>query len=76
MTIVVVGASLAGTQAAQVIRRDGYDGRLVMVGDESHYPYDRPPLSKSYLTDETVDEGRLRLRPTSDPDALGIDWRP
>ena len=71
----MAGASLAGTQAAQVIRRDGYDGRLVLVGDERHYPYDRPPLSKSYLTDEVVDEDRLRLRATADPEALGIEWR-
>ncbi|MGB5756762.1 MAG: FAD/NAD(P)-binding oxidoreductase, partial [Acidimicrobiales bacterium] len=74
-SIVIAGASLAGTQAAQTIRRAGYDGRLVLIGDEPHYPYDRPPLSKSYLVDDEVDEERLRLRPTADPDALGIDWR-
>jgi NADPH-dependent 2,4-dienoyl-CoA reductase/sulfur reductase-like enzyme len=74
-TLVIVGASLAGTQAAQAIRRGGFDGRLVMVGDEPHHPYDRPPLSKNYLTDDVVDEDRLRLRPTADPEALGIDWR-
>jgi NADPH-dependent 2,4-dienoyl-CoA reductase/sulfur reductase-like enzyme len=74
-SIVVVGASLAGTQAAQTIRRAGYDGALVMIGDEAHYPYDRPPLSKNYLVDEQVDEDRLRLRPVADPEALGVDWR-
>ncbi len=74
-TIVVVGASLAGTQAAQAMRRAGFDGRLVMVGAEPHYPYDRPPLSKSYLVDAEVDEERLRLRPTVDPDVLAADWR-
>lgn len=74
-TLVIVGASLAGVQAAQVIRRDGFDGRLVMVGDEPHLPYDRPPLSKEYLTADQPDEERLRLRPTADPDALGLDWR-
>lgn len=73
--IVIVGASLAGTQAAQTIRRGDFDGELVLVGDEPHYPYDRPPLSKNYLTDEEPDEERLRLRPTADPEALGIDWR-
>ncbi len=73
--IVIAGASLAGTQAAQVIRRAGFDGELVMVGDEPHYPYDRPPLSKKYLVDDEVDEERLRLRPTADPEALGIEWR-
>jgi 3-phenylpropionate/trans-cinnamate dioxygenase ferredoxin reductase subunit len=74
-TLVVVGASLAGVQAAQVIRREGFDGRLVLVGDEPHRPYDRPPLSKEYLTADEPDEDRLRLRPTADPDALGLDWR-
>ncbi|MCL4153496.1 UNVERIFIED_CONTAM: hypothetical protein GTU68_005200 [Idotea baltica] len=57
------------------MRRGGFDGDLVMVGDEPHYPYDRPPLSKNYLVDDEVDEERLRLRPTVDPEALGIDWR-
>ena len=73
-SIAIVGASLAGTQAAQVLRRADYDGALVMIGSEPHYPYDRPPLSKNYLVDEEVDEQRLRLRPTLDPEALGIDW--
>ena len=74
-TLVVAGASLAGVQAAQVLRRQGFDGRLVMVGDESHRPYDRPPLSKEYLTAETPDEDRLLLRATADPDALDLEWR-
>ncbi|MEM7326782.1 MAG: FAD-dependent oxidoreductase, partial [Actinomycetota bacterium] len=74
-TIAIVGGSLAGTQAAQALRRADYDGSLIMVGDEPHYPYDRPPLSKNYLVDEVADEERLRLRPTADPEALGIDWR-
>lgn len=74
-TIAIAGASLAGSQAAQVIRRAGFDGSLVMIGQESHYPYDRPPLSKNYLVDDEVDEERLRLRPTLDPAALGIDWK-
>ncbi len=73
--IVIVGASLAGTQAAQTIRRAGFEGDLVMVGDEPHYPYDRPPLSKNYLTDDEPDEAKLRLRAAADPDALGVEWR-
>ncbi|MEM7275231.1 MAG: FAD/NAD(P)-binding oxidoreductase, partial [Actinomycetota bacterium] len=73
--IVIVGASLAGTQAAQAARRAGYDGPMTIVGREPHYPYDRPPLSKAYLTDDEVDEDRLRLRPAADPDALEVDWR-
>ncbi len=47
--VVVVGASLAGLRAVEVLRLDGYAGRLTLVGAESHEPYDRPPLSKDYL---------------------------
>jgi NADPH-dependent 2,4-dienoyl-CoA reductase/sulfur reductase-like enzyme len=48
-TAVVVGASLAGLRAVQGLRDGGFAGRLVLVGDELHYPYDRPPLSKQVL---------------------------
>ena len=47
--IVIVGASLAGLRAAQAIRTAGHDGRVVVVGDEPHLPYTRPPLSKELL---------------------------
>ena len=49
MTIVVVGAGLAGGTAVTELREQGYDGRLVLLGAEPHLPYERPPLSKSYL---------------------------
>ncbi|HUA94020.1 MAG TPA: FAD-dependent oxidoreductase [Acidimicrobiales bacterium] len=48
-TVVVVGASLAGLRAVQGFRDEEFKGRLVLVGDELHYPYDRPPLSKQVL---------------------------
>lgn len=50
--VVIVGASLAGLRVAEALRRAGYDGRLRLVGDERHLPYDRPPLSKQVLTGE------------------------
>lgn len=71
---IVVGGSLAGVFAAQALRRSGFEDEIVMVGDEPHLPYDRPPLSKNYLTDEEVDETKLTLRPVTDPDALGLTW--
>src|SRR6478752_523306 len=49
MTIVVVGAGLAGGTAVTELREQGYDGRIVMLGAEQHLPYERPPLSKGYL---------------------------
>src|SRR5207244_5841100 len=47
--IVVVGAGLAGLRAAESLRREGYDGRITLVGEETEPPYDRPPLSKDVL---------------------------
>ncbi len=72
--IVVVGASLAGLQAAQGLRRGGFEGLLTIVGDEPDYPYDRPPLSKGFL-DGKVPEEKLRLRGAADPEALGVEWK-
>ena len=53
-TYVIVGASLAGATAAETLREQGFAGRIVLVGDETELPYERPPLSKGYLlgTDE------------------------
>jgi 3-phenylpropionate/trans-cinnamate dioxygenase ferredoxin reductase component len=51
-TLVIVGASLAGAKAAETLREEGYDGRLVLIGDEPERPYERPPLSKDYLRGE------------------------
>ena len=51
-TFVVVGASLAGAKAAETLRAEGFDGRLVLIGAEQARPYERPPLSKEYLRGE------------------------
>ena len=47
--IVVVGGGLAGAKAVEALRDEGFDGSLTLIGDESHLPYERPPLSKGYL---------------------------
>jgi len=52
-THVIVGAGLAGANAARALREEGFDGRIVLIGDEAQLPYDRPPLSKQYLRGET-----------------------
>jgi NADPH-dependent 2,4-dienoyl-CoA reductase/sulfur reductase-like enzyme len=72
-TVVVVGASLAGLRATEALRRDGYDGRIVLVGAEPHLPYDRPPLSKQLLAGEWEAQ-ELGLRRAS-YDELELDLR-
>ncbi len=49
-SIVIVGAGQAGAKAAEALRRLGFDGGIMLVGDEPHEPYQRPPLSKKYLS--------------------------
>jgi len=51
-THVIAGASLAGAKAAETLREEGFDGRVVLIGDEDARPYERPPLSKDYLRGE------------------------
>jgi 3-phenylpropionate/trans-cinnamate dioxygenase ferredoxin reductase subunit len=52
-TFAIVGAGLAGAKAAETLRTEGFDGRVVLVGDEPERPYERPPLSKDYLRGES-----------------------
>ena len=60
--IVIVGAGHAGGTAAALLRQQGYAGSIVMIGEELIAPYQRPPLSKAYLKDET-DAETLKLKP-------------
>jgi NADPH-dependent 2,4-dienoyl-CoA reductase/sulfur reductase-like enzyme/nitrite reductase/ring-hydroxylating ferredoxin subunit len=55
-TIVILGTGAAGTAAADMLRRRGFDGRVVMIGAEDELPYDRPNLSKDYLAGTCGDE--------------------
>jgi 3-phenylpropionate/trans-cinnamate dioxygenase ferredoxin reductase component len=57
-THVIVGASLAGAKAAETLRAEGFEGRVVLIGAEPERPYERPPLSKDYLRGEA---GRDKL---------------
>jgi len=61
-TVAIIGAGQAGLQVAVSLRELHYEGRVVLVGDEPHAPYQRPPLSKGYLLGETS-EAQLALRP-------------
>ena len=73
-SVTIVGASLAGMRAAESLRREGFDGTITVIGDETDAPYDRPPLSKQVLAGEWEPE-RIALY---DPDALDdlqLTWR-
>ncbi|MGH8960434.1 MAG: NAD(P)/FAD-dependent oxidoreductase [Jatrophihabitantaceae bacterium] len=59
--IVIVGGGLAGAKAAEALRGAGYNGGLTLVGDERHLPYERPPLSKSYLAGSSPFEDAITL---------------
>jgi 3-phenylpropionate/trans-cinnamate dioxygenase ferredoxin reductase subunit len=71
---VIVGAGQCGGQAAASLRELGYAGRIVLVGAESHPPYQRPPLSKRYLAGQLAAE-RTWLRPSAWYAEHGIETR-
>ncbi len=73
-SIVVVGGSLAGLRGAEALRRHGYAGRLVFVGEESQRPYDRPPLSKELLRGDREPE-QVALAKAEAFDGLDLDLR-
>ncbi|WP_405636716.1 FAD-dependent oxidoreductase [Streptomyces sp. NBC_00056] len=72
-TVTVVGASLAGLYAARELRAQGFDGQLVIVGEEPHRPYDRPPLSKDFLLGKAGEE-QLALSDVDETLELGAEW--
>jgi 3-phenylpropionate/trans-cinnamate dioxygenase ferredoxin reductase subunit len=73
-TFVIVGASLAGAKAAETLRAEGFDGRLVLIGAEPERPYERPPLSKDYLRGE-VGREKVYVHDEGFYSAHGIELR-
>jgi NADPH-dependent 2,4-dienoyl-CoA reductase/sulfur reductase-like enzyme len=77
--VVVVGSSVAGIRAAQALRGGSFDGELIVVGAESADPYDKPPLSKQFLTGESTEADIGLLRADGEFDlhlgtrAIGLD---
>lgn len=69
--IVIVGAGHAGDSIAAQLRQQGWTGTVTMVGDEPHFPYDRPPLSKAFLQGG-VSPGDLALRPPGFYETQGV----
>jgi 3-phenylpropionate/trans-cinnamate dioxygenase ferredoxin reductase component len=73
-SITIVGASLAGLRGAEALRRDGFDGRISLIGDEPHAPYDRPPLSKKVLAGDW-EADRAALSPAERLAEADLDLR-
>ena len=71
--VVIAGASLAGLNAAEALRDEGFDGEITLIGEEPEAPYDRPPLSKQLLTGEW-DVDRLPLRSAEEFAALNLEF--
>lgn len=73
-TVIIVGAGAAGAAVADTLRREGYDGRVVMVTRESSPPYDKPNLSKDFLAGNAPEEW-IPLHPREYYDQRRIDLR-
>ncbi|GAA4642467.1 FAD-dependent oxidoreductase [Pontixanthobacter gangjinensis] len=72
--IIIVGSGHAGAQAAIALRQNGHDSTITMIGRERDFPYERPPLSKEYLSGEKTFE-RIQIRPPHFWGDKGIDVR-
>jgi 3-phenylpropionate/trans-cinnamate dioxygenase ferredoxin reductase subunit len=82
-TFVIAGASLAGAKAAEELREQGFDGRIVLIGAEPERPYERPPLTKDYLRGESEREqayvhpepfyGERQIELMTETEVTGID---
>jgi len=70
--VVIVGAGHAAGQVVASLRQKKYDGKIVLIGDEEHYPYQRPPLSKKFLAGKIPAE-RLYVKPPAFYDHPDID---
>lgn len=72
--VAVVGAGLAGLRACEGLRSRGFEGSIVLIGEEEHAPYDRPPLSKQYLKGEWGLD-RVMLRKEDALEGLGLELK-
>jgi NADPH-dependent 2,4-dienoyl-CoA reductase/sulfur reductase-like enzyme len=72
--IVIVGASIAGLTAAESLRLEGFEGEIILIGDEAHLPYSRPPLSKQLLMG-SWEPDQTRIKSKQDLADLGIQFR-
>ncbi len=73
-TVVIAGGGQAGAQAVDTLRREGFAGRLVLISDENMLPYQRPPLSKKFLSGEMAAD-RLLFRHRGFYDEHGVELK-
>lgn len=71
-TTLIVGASVAGVRTAQMLRNKGFSGRIVLIDEETEWPYDKPPLSKGFLTEAETEES-LALISRAEAERLDIE---
>ena len=72
-TAIIIGAGHAGGELAIALRNEGWEGRILLLSDEQHLPYHRPPLSKAYLTGSVPQES-LSIRPQAAYDRAGVEF--
>lgn len=73
--VVIVGASVAGLSVAENLRAEGFDGEILLLGNEPHLPYARPPLSKQVLLDNW-EPSQVSVKTGQELESLGIEFRP
>ncbi|WP_300527469.1 FAD-dependent oxidoreductase [Maricaulis sp.] len=73
-TVLILGGGQAAAQCAASLRRFGWEGRIIIAGEEPHPPYQRPPLSKDYLSG-AIEEDRLWLQPPETWQAQSVELR-
>ena len=72
-TAIIIGAGHAGGELAIALRNEGWNGRILLLGEEAHLPYHRPPLSKAYLAG-SVEKSSLSIRPQMAYDKANVEF--
>ncbi|MBC9251834.1 pyridine nucleotide-disulfide oxidoreductase [Pseudomonas alcaligenes] len=72
-TAIIIGAGHAGGELAIALRNEGWEGRILLIGEEAHLPYHRPPLSKAYLAG-SVEKSSLSIRPQAAYDKAAVEF--
>ncbi|XQE68173.1 NAD(P)/FAD-dependent oxidoreductase [Pseudomonas sp. P3C3] len=74
-TAIIIGAGHAGGELAVALRNEGWEGRILLLGEEAHLPYHRPPLSKAYLAG-SVEKSSLAIRPLAAYERANVEFMP